>query len=162
TPDGPLPQVSAPFGLDFSKLPLSDAHLKNLTHLKNLRSLCLFQTQVTDAGLKDLAGSAELTWLDLSQSGVTGKGFKDLAPLKKLTTLCLDKSQMTDANLRQLREMGLLHAVVLERYVREPESLDRVPPRSAAEVRSFDVTCGFNVNDAGRKEIDGVKNNTAM
>ena len=62
---------------------------------------------------------------------------------------------MTDANLRQLREIGLLHGVVLERYANMPNSLDRVPPRSAAEVRSFDVTGGVNFTDAGLKEIAG-------
>jgi hypothetical protein len=51
-----LPQVSLPFGLDFSKLPLSDAHLKNLAHLEPALTLPLW-AQVTDAGLKDSPGS---------------------------------------------------------------------------------------------------------
>ena len=161
-PNAPLPRGSVPFGLDFSKCSLSDAHLKNLAHLENLRSLCLFQTHVSDVGLKHLSRLVDLTWLDLSQSGVTGLGFKDLAPLKKLTTLCLDKTQMTDANLRQLRELGLLHAVVLERTLRYSETNDRFRPKSAAEVRSFDLSGSFNVTDAGLKEIASFKKLIAL
>src|SRR5258707_14143680 len=44
---------------------VTDADLKNLTGLKNLKTLILAGTKITDAGLRDLAPLKSLTDLDL-------------------------------------------------------------------------------------------------
>ncbi len=56
----------------------TDADLKILKNLKDLRSLYLGQTQVTDAGLKELKELKGLTVLGLRQTQVTAQGVKDL------------------------------------------------------------------------------------
>jgi RNA polymerase sigma factor (sigma-70 family) len=163
-PKAPLPQVAAPFGLDLGQTDTSNASLKQLAHLKNLRSLCLWKTRVSDSGLKALAPLHDLSWLDLSDTRVTGPGLKDLAPLKNLTTLYLDVRQLTDANLRVLRSIGLIHAVVhADRKFRGfssnregcPDDLAR--PRSAGDVVWFDLH-GTKVTDVGLKALTGLNN----
>jgi internalin A len=160
--EAPLPQVATPFGLDLSNA--SDKDLKQLAHVKKLRSLCLWKTQVTDAGLQQLAGLKELTWLDLSETAITGSGLKHLAPLKNLTTLYLDVKQLTDANLHTLRDIGLLHAVAhasskftSSTHLRELRGLHIPRPRSAAEVTSFRLQ-ESKVSDVGLKALAGFKN----
>jgi hypothetical protein len=51
-----LPEPEVPYGLDLTKLPLTDRWLVDLRGLKNLQALNLAERQVTDAGLKELAG----------------------------------------------------------------------------------------------------------
>jgi hypothetical protein len=50
-----LPEPEVPFGLDLTKLPLTDRWLVDLRGLKNLQALNLAGRQITDAGLKELA-----------------------------------------------------------------------------------------------------------
>ena len=57
---------------------VTDAGLKHLAGLKQLRALTLGGTKVTDKGLKHLAGLKQLRELILSGTKVTGKGKADL------------------------------------------------------------------------------------
>jgi hypothetical protein len=57
---------------------VTDAGLKHLARLKQLRTLYLGGTKVTDAGLKELAGLKQLQKLGLSGTKVTDKGIADL------------------------------------------------------------------------------------
>jgi hypothetical protein len=50
-----LPEPEVPYGLDLTKLPLTDRWLVDLRGLKNLQALNLAGRQITDAGLKELA-----------------------------------------------------------------------------------------------------------
>jgi hypothetical protein len=81
---------------------LTDAGLKELQALKNLRGLYLFYAPVTDAGLKELAALKELQALDLSNTRVTDAGLKELARLKNLQALNLGPTKVTDAGLKAL------------------------------------------------------------
>ncbi|MDW7996019.1 MAG: hypothetical protein RMI91_15335 [Gemmatales bacterium] len=53
-----LPDPGTPFGLDLSKMQITDAGLKELATLKNLTVLDLTNTQISDAGLKELTQGA--------------------------------------------------------------------------------------------------------
>jgi internalin A len=55
-----LPEPQVPYGLDLTKLPLTDRWLVDLRGLKNLQALNLAGRQITDAGLKELAALKNL------------------------------------------------------------------------------------------------------
>jgi hypothetical protein len=57
---------------------VTDAGLKELKDLQQLRSLSLGDTQVTDAGLKELKGLKRLFLLYLANTRVTDAGVADL------------------------------------------------------------------------------------
>jgi hypothetical protein len=69
-------------GVDFARTKVTDADLKHLAALKQLRDLDLGLTQVTNAGLKHLAALKQLRDLDLGLTQVTDAGLKHLAGLK--------------------------------------------------------------------------------
>jgi hypothetical protein len=73
-----LPEPQVPFGLDLTKLPLTDRWLVDLRGLKNLQALDLAGRQITDAGLKELAGLKSLQVLFLLDTNVTDAGVEEL------------------------------------------------------------------------------------
>ncbi len=87
---------------------LTDAGMKELAALKNLRGLYLFYAPVTDAGLKELAALKELRALDLSNTQVTDAGLKELAGLKSLQALNLGGTEVTDAGVKALAGLKAL------------------------------------------------------
>jgi Leucine-rich repeat (LRR) protein len=100
-------------GVKLSGPKVTDAGLKHLAGLKQLRTVNLYNTKVTDAGLKHLAGLKQLQRLYLIDTQVTDAGLNELAGLKQLQRLYLIDTQVTDAGLKhlaglkQLRELGL-------------------------------------------------------
>jgi hypothetical protein len=94
---------------------LTDAGLRELTALKNLRGLYLFYAPITDAGLKHIAALSDLQALDLSNSQVTGPGLKELAGLKKLQGLNLGDTHVTDAGSKELAALKSLQRLNLRR-----------------------------------------------
>jgi internalin A len=69
-----LPEPEVPYGLDLTKLPLTDRWLVDLRTLKNLQALDLTGRQVTDAGLKELAALKNLQGLNLNLTKITDAG----------------------------------------------------------------------------------------
>ncbi len=65
--------------VELSRTKVTDAGLKHLAGLKQLRTLYLDHTKVTDAGLKHLSGLRQLQWLHLGHTQVTDAGLKHLA-----------------------------------------------------------------------------------
>ena len=97
-----LPSPEVPFGLHFRSV--TDAGLKELASLTQLRALHLGGTQVTDAGLKELASLTQLRMLDLGGTQVTDAGLKELASLTQLQALRLNSTKVTDAGVQELRK----------------------------------------------------------
>jgi len=64
---------------------VTDAGLKELAPLKQLRELFLSGTRVTDVGMKELAGLTELRELSLANTQVTAAG---VARLHKALPQC--------------------------------------------------------------------------
>src|SRR5262249_47050285 len=64
-------------GVNLGGTKVTDAGLKELKELKNLRELNLGDTQVTGAGLKELKELKNLQGLDLSYGEVTDVGLKE-------------------------------------------------------------------------------------
>jgi internalin A len=99
-----LPEPEVPFGLDLTKLPLTDRWLVDLRGLKNLQALDLASTQVTDAGLKELAALKNLQTLNLAGTKITDAGLKELAGLKNLQWIDLFRTQLTDTGIAELKK----------------------------------------------------------
>jgi hypothetical protein len=133
---------------------VTDAGLKELAGLKQLRHLELSFTQVTDAGLKLLARLKHLRELDLRNTRVTNAGLKELAGLKQLQTLFLDGTEVTDAGLKhlaglkQLRRLDLKATHVTDAGLKELAGLRQLQTLYLA---------GTQVTDAGLKELAGLK-----
>jgi hypothetical protein len=80
-----LPDPAVPFGLDLSRpsTPVTDATVKELSHLKHLHWLHLESTHLTDAGARSLGELKELRHLflastDLTDAGIERSGISDL------------------------------------------------------------------------------------
>jgi internalin A len=97
-----LPEPELRYGLDLTKLPLTDRWLVDLRGLKNLQALNLARRQITGVGLKELAVLENLQWLSLDFTQVTDAGLKELAELKNLQWLDLAVTKITDAGLKEL------------------------------------------------------------
>src|SRR5262245_7755474 len=99
---GKLPQPQRAFGLSLFGTKITDAGLKDLAELKELRVLDLGFTKVTDTGLKELAGLRGLQFLNLADTKVTDAGLKVLGELKDLQVLLLERTNVTDMGLKDL------------------------------------------------------------
>jgi internalin A len=110
-----LPEPQVPFGLDLTKLPLTDRWLVDLRGLKNVQALNLAGRHITDTGLKELAVLENLKWLNLDFTQVTDAGLKELAALKNLQTLNLAVTRVTDAGLKELAGLKNLQWIDLFR-----------------------------------------------
>src|SRR5579883_3577109 len=69
--------------------------------------------KVTDALLKKLRSMPDLRWLDLSDTGVTDAGLQDVAALVNLERLRLDGTKVTDAGLSKLKGLRRLREISL-------------------------------------------------
>jgi internalin A len=98
-PDKPVIEVSLVFTKE-----TTDADLKTLKELKQLKTLLITGPQVTDAGLKELKELKQLTQLDLLLDKMTDAGLKELKELKQLTRLDLSDTQMTDAGVKDFQD----------------------------------------------------------
>ncbi len=131
-----LPPPEVPFGLQLEAPGVTDARLKELAGLEQLRILNLFRcTKVTDAGLKELAALKQLQSLNLEAVGITDTGLMSLAGLKQLQSLDLGWTSVTDAGLKELAGLEQLQSLNLR------------------------IT---RVTDAGLKELAGLKHLQAL
>lgn len=69
--------------------------------------------QITDAGLKELAPLTQLRTLELLACRVTGAGLKELAPLEHLESLSLKRTTITDAGLKAMTRLTVLSLSVV-------------------------------------------------
>jgi internalin A len=129
---------------------ITGAGLKHLAPLEKLQELDLSRTRVGDEGLKELAPFAELRSLDLMNAGVTDAGLTHLAPLTKLRTLNLWNAGVTDAGLKalaplkELQSLNLTNAQVTDAGLEELALL--------GDLQSLDLS-GTQVTDAGLTEV---------
>jgi hypothetical protein len=91
--------------LNLANTCITDASLKYLRPLKNLRSLSLSGCRdVGDAGLKDLASLPNLKALVVNYTAITDMGLKNLASVKTLERVTLDRTKVTEAGIQHLRK----------------------------------------------------------
>jgi hypothetical protein len=123
---------------------LTDAGLKGLAAMKDLRGLYLFHAPITDAGLKQLAALTNLQALDISSTRLTDAGLKDLAGLKQLRALNLGRTDVTDAGLKQLAGLQNLRWLNL--------GGTGVTARGVAALQKELPDCNITVNQRGLNE----------
>ena len=84
---------------------ITDAGLKELKELKNLRRLQLANNEdITDAGLKELSRLPELRFLDLGGTQVTDAGLKELKDLPSLQELGIGRTKVSEAGVQELKK----------------------------------------------------------
>jgi Leucine-rich repeat (LRR) protein len=103
-------------------------YLKGMTKLK---SLYLFETQITNAGLENIQGLTQLRLLDLRNCKITDSGLKYIKGLTQLQQLTLKRCNLTGGGLENIR--GLTQLVGLN-------------------------LVGNKINDAGMVHLKGLKN----
>ena len=100
-PLGPIADKIA--SLDIARSKVTDAGLKALAGMKNLKELHLEGTGISDAGLDHLKGLAELEYLNLYNTKVTDAGAAKLAGLGKLKAIYLWQTGVTKAGVAALK-----------------------------------------------------------
>ena len=81
---------------------VTDAGLKEVAKLKQLKGLYLEGTDITDAGLKEVAKLKQLNFLALNLTLITDAGLKEVAKLKQLRFVNLEDTKVTKAGVDQL------------------------------------------------------------
>jgi len=105
---------------------ITDAHLREIASLGELRTLNLSRSQVSDAGLKELARLTQLRLLRLSSSAVTDEGMAAIAELRSLRGLHLVGIPITDRGIESLCRMTWLESFYLDGGAASDESLYRL------------------------------------
>jgi Leucine-rich repeat (LRR) protein len=89
--------------LNLSQTAITDAGLKPIESLPNLRNLIL-PVSITDAGLVHVKGLTQLESLNLLDSQVSDAGLVHLKGLRNLKILLLNGTKVTDAGLREIQQ----------------------------------------------------------
>ena len=93
----------------------SDASQEHLKDLPKLKTISLWETQVTDASLKNLIGLSNLGNVVFPPEQITDAGLVHLKGLTNLHRLDLSKSQITDAGLQHLKGWTNLEDLHIDR-----------------------------------------------
>jgi Leucine-rich repeat (LRR) protein len=88
--------------LDLGATPITDAGLKVIGRMSNLKCLRLGDTQITDAGLAEIRGLKSLTFLGLDSTRISDAGLKHVKELQSLAWLYLGSTDVMDAGLNDL------------------------------------------------------------
>jgi hypothetical protein len=156
----------------------TDADLKELARLKDLRDLRLNATRITDEGVKYLGGLKHLEKLDLSANNLKGTtltnlagltalrsldlqgcpvdddAVKELAPLKGLQFLSLPQTLVGDDGLKALAGLKELQTLKLHTTGITDEGVKALAGMS--HLRELDLR-STGVTDAGLKALAGLK-----
>ena len=90
--------------LDLGNTKITDAGLKELKTLKSLQRLQIHNTEITDVGLKELSDIKSLVAINISRTRITDVGLKELIQNQNLTELDLFKTKITEGGLKELKE----------------------------------------------------------
>ena len=124
------------FWLNLGGTAVTDAGLKQLAGLKNLRRLHLEKTGVGDDGLAAIKDLAELRYLNLYGTKVTDKGLGAIANLKKLENLYLWQTSVSDAGAAELQKA--LPKAKINRGI-EPAAVK--PPEAPPGPKAINAKC---------------------
>jgi hypothetical protein len=89
--------------IDLARTKITDAGVKALAAMKNLKEIHLENTTVTDAALDHLAALSQLEYLNLYNTKVTDAGLPKLAGLTKLKSLYLWQTGVTKTGVAALK-----------------------------------------------------------
>lgn len=88
----------------FDSTTATDADLKHLDGLRQVKSLSLCGTQITDTGLENLKGLSQLRWLLLENTRVTDAGLEHLRGLTQLQQLDLKGTKVTNTGVKKFQQ----------------------------------------------------------
>ncbi|MGD0898054.1 MAG: hypothetical protein ABR915_09490 [Thermoguttaceae bacterium] len=129
---------------------VTDAGLKHLEGLSQLRVLNLVNSKITDGGLQHLERLSQLKWLHLSGPAITAVGLQHLEGLCRLEELGIHDTKVTNEWLRHLERLHQLRSVYLNRTAITDAGLrhlERLPQLQELWLN------GTNVTDEGVKEL---------
>jgi hypothetical protein len=130
--------------------------------LAKVTQLVLSATQITDAGLKDVAKLKNLKDLDLRAAQITDAGLKDIAKMQQLRRLRLNSTQITDAGLKDIAKLLKLEWLELGHF----PTNTRITPEGAAELREALPKCEIKhtvaENEKKKMEEDEFKKTKAL
>jgi Leucine-rich repeat (LRR) protein len=89
-------------GINFNKMPITDAGLASIQNLTGLRALELSDTDIGDAGLKNIAKLRNLEYIDLDSTNISGAGVVALSPLTNMAFLMLARNPIGGQCLKTL------------------------------------------------------------
>jgi hypothetical protein len=127
--------------LNLANTSVTDAGLKSLAGLKNLRRLHLERTGVGDEGLASVKNLGELTYLNLYSTKVTDKGLASITGLKKLKNVYLWQTAVTDGGAADLAKA--VPGIYINRGIDPPAKVVEIaappapPPAPAAAPAGF-------------------------
>ena len=87
---------------------VTDAGLKHLADLPELKHLALYGAKLTDKAAPQLARLRNIVSLELGNTAFGDDGLKGLEPLTSLAQLGLRETQVTDAGLKHLHGRNLV------------------------------------------------------
>lgn len=115
---------------------ITDAGLRNLRGLKQLRRLHIFNVPITDVGLANLHGLTQLEDLFLGSTLITDAGLENLGNMPELKNVAVDATAITDAGLKHLA--GLSRLVYVDaRYTGVTESGAQQLPKTVRVMRTL-------------------------
>lgn len=155
-PDGSLKELAAAKGLRqlyLVKANLSDAALHDLIALKELRSLSLNDNpEITNAGIKEIGKLKQLRWLSLGQTQITS--LKDLAGLEHLENLFLSGTKIADESLADLDGFKKLEGLFLSGSSVTDAGVKNLSRLTQLRVLQLNAT---SVSDEGLKDLADLK-----
>lgn len=105
---------------------ITDAGLRHLTGLRQLRELRLSRTQITDEGLDSLSNMCHLKSLHLEEIALTDDGLAKLVHLQQLEELWLLDTEVTDAGVEHLAKLTNLRELDLTWTQVTPQGVERL------------------------------------
>jgi hypothetical protein len=94
---------------------LTDASLKTIVSLHEVKSIDLSDSQITDEGLSHVQTLTNLTNVGLVGTRITGAGLIHFKAAPRLIELVLDDTELSDAGLVHLADLSSLEYIRLDR-----------------------------------------------
>lgn len=129
---------------------VTDAGLKSLSGLREVRNLFYLRASLKGDGLKHLAGLRHLAYLFLDRSTITPKALAALPPLPALAHLSLGDESLTDAHLVNLRTLPVLRSLDLHNTTITGKTLSHLARHP--KLCELDLH-GSQLSDAGCREL---------
>ena len=133
----------------------TNSDLAQLEGLKELRSLRVFETDITDEGIRSLEQLERLEVVDLRNNHVTDAGLAILGKATKLKKLLLDGTKVTDEGLAHLKELHNLEVLFLSYTSVGDSGLEHLS--GLARLKELHLS-GTKITDEGLVHIKGLRN----
>jgi len=140
----------SPTMVSFAGHDVTDAALKHLKGLAELKSVGIAGTRVTDAGLVHLKGMTGLEDVNVADTQITDAGLEHLKGMTNLRTLFLLGTQVTDVGLEHLKGMTNLHTLYLQGTQVTDDGLEHLKGLTSLRELYLNST---QVTDAGVNEL---------